>query len=168
MPQGSILGPLLFNIFLCDLFLFLHDIPVANYADDSTPYCTGLKISDALIKLQNAAKTLLQWFKDNRTKANPEKYHLLINNVKKSFQVKIGKETVSNSKYKKLLGVKTDHELNFNENVSSLFKKASQKLNALSRIASCMTFDQRKLILNSFIHHISLIVRYYGCFIAES
>ena len=51
----------------------------------------------------------------------------------------------------KLLGVKVDHDLNFNEHVSSLCKKASQKLNALSRIASCMTFDQRRLILNSFI-----------------
>ena len=151
MPQGSILGPLLFNIFLCDLFLFLRDIPVENYADSNTPYCTGLKVSDVLIKLENAAETLLQWFKDNRMKANPDKYHLLINNTKKSFQIKIGNETVSNSKYEKLLGVKVDHELNFNEHVSSLCKKASQKLNALSRIASCMTFDQRRLILNSFI-----------------
>ena len=90
VPQGSILDPLLCNIFLCDLFLFLHDIPVANYADDSTPYCTGLKISDVLIKLENAAETLLQWFKDNRMKANPDKYHLLINNTKESFQIKIG------------------------------------------------------------------------------
>ena len=141
VPQGSILGSLLFNIFLCDLFLFLHDIPVANYADDKTPYCTGLKISDVLIKLENAAETLLQWFKDNRMKANPDKYYLLKNNTKESFQIKIGNETISNSKYEKLLGVKIDNELNFIENVLSLCKKASQKLNAFSRIASCMTFD---------------------------
>ena len=151
MPQGSILGALLFNIFLCDLFLFLHVIPVVNYADNNVPYCTGLKTSDVLIKLENAAKTLLQWVKDNRMKVDPDKYHLFINNTKESFQIKIGNETVNNSKYEKLLGIKVDHELNFNEHISSLRKKAHQKLNALSRVASCMTFDQRKLILNYFI-----------------
>ena len=97
-------------------------------------------------------------------KANPDKYQLLINNTKESFQIKIDNETVSNSKYEKLLGVKVDQEWNFNEHISSLCKRASQKLNALSRIASCMTFDQRRLILNSFItSHFSycLIVRMF-------
>ena len=131
LPQGSILGLLLFNTFLCDLFLFLHDIPVANYAGDNTPYCTGLKTSEALIKLENAAETLLQWLKDNRMKSNSDKYHLLINITKESYQIKIGNEIDSNSKYEKLLGVKTDHELNFNEHVSLLCRKVSQKLNAL-------------------------------------
>ena len=56
------------------------------------------------------AETLSQWFKDNRMKANPDKYHLLINSTKKSFQIKIDNETVSNSKYEKLLGVKVDQE----------------------------------------------------------
>ena len=124
---------------------------MANYADGNTPYITGLKISAVLIKLENVAETLLQRFKDNRMKANPDKYNLLINNTKKSFQIKIGNETDSNNKYEKLLGVKVDHELNFNEYVSSLCKKASQRLNALSRIVSCMTFDQSRLIFNSFI-----------------
>ena len=113
---------------------------MANYADDNTPYCTGLNILDVLIKLENVAEILLQWFKDNRMKANPDKYHLLINNTKESFQIKIGNETVSNSKYEKLLRVKVDHELSFNELVSTLWKKASQNLNALFTLKRAIFF----------------------------
>ena len=74
-------------------------------------------------------------------KANPDKY-----------QRKICNETVTNSKYKKLLEFKIHHELNFSEHVSPFCNKAGEKLNALSRIiASYMTFDQRRLIFSSFI-----------------
>ena len=132
---------MLFNIFLCNVFLFLHNSRVANCVDDRAPYYAGLKISNVLIKLETATKNLLQWFKDNIMKANPDKYHLLISNLKESFLTNIGNETISNNNYEKLLGVKVDHELNINEHFLSLCEKASQKLNALSRIASCMTFD---------------------------
>ena len=78
---------------------------------------TTPQISNVLIKLENAAETLLQWFRNNRMKGNPEKYHLLINNSKENFQIQIGNETITNSKYEKLLGLKIDPELNFNEHV---------------------------------------------------
>ena len=110
-----------------------------------------LKISDFLIKLESAAETLLQCFKDNRLKAKTDKHHLLINNTKESFQIKIGNETVSNSRYEKLLGVKVDHELNSNELVLSLCRKASQKLNALS-------LSRSKKISFEFFHNITLFL----------
>ena len=125
--------------------------PVANYTDDNTSYCTGLKISNVIIKVESAVETLLQWFKNTWMKVNSDKYHLLLNYSKESFQIKIGNETASNSKYENWLGFKVDHKLNFNEHVSSLCRKASHKLNTLSRIASRITSDQRRLILNSFI-----------------
>ena len=76
---------------------------MANCGDDNSLYYASLKISDVLIKLENAAETRLQYFKNNRMKVNPDKYHLLINNIKESLQIKISNETVINSKYEKLL-----------------------------------------------------------------
>ena len=121
-----------------------HDIAVANYADDNTSYCTSLKIQNVLIKLENAAETMLKWFNDKIMKTNPGKYHLLINDNKENFQIKIGNETVSNSNYEKLLGVKVDHELNFNKLIIMSHCCAR-------RLASCTIFDQRRLISNSFM-----------------
>lgn len=84
MSQGSILDPLLFEKFLCNLYFFLHDIRVATYTDDNSPYCIGLKIvSNVLIKLENG--TFLQQFNDDKMIENADKNHLLINNNKEGF-----------------------------------------------------------------------------------
>ena len=64
------LGPLLFNIFLSDLFLITENIDIANYSNDNTPYTAGNSIEEVIQKLENAAKTLFQWFSDNQMKAD--------------------------------------------------------------------------------------------------
>ena len=78
IPQGSLLGPLLFNIFLCNLFLIINNINFASYADDNTPYTTNESAEKVIDKLEIEAKSLFNWFSDNQMKTNSDKYHLLI------------------------------------------------------------------------------------------
>ena len=63
--QGSILGPLLFNISLCDLSLAIKNINFASYADDWTPYTTDESAKRVICKLEIEAKSLFKWFSDN-------------------------------------------------------------------------------------------------------
>ena len=93
--------------------------------------------------------TLFKWFTDNLLKANPEKPHLLTNSAQE-IQINIGAMAISNSKCKKLLAIHINKKLTNEPYVRSLWKKASQKLNASARIAS--SFHNRKL--NNHINRI--------------
>ena len=151
VPQGSILGPLLFNIFLCDLFLIMENIDITSYADDNTPYTTGNSIEKVIQKLENAAKTLFQWFSDNQMKANPDKCHFLCNS-NSEVSLTIETQKIKNSKFEKLLGIKLDSKLNFNSHIHDICQKAGQKLNAISRITPYMDFAKRRLLVNAFFY----------------
>ena len=60
IPQGSIPGPLSFNIFLCDLFLITNNIDFASYADDNIPYTTNESAEKVIDKLEIEAKSLFK------------------------------------------------------------------------------------------------------------
>ena len=149
VPQGSILGPLLFNIFLCDLFFTVKNVDFASYADDNTPYTTGENIEEVISKLEKDASSLFKWFSDNQMKANPDKCHLLLNN-NSQHQIVIGDVTIKSSDYERLLGIKIDNKLNFNMHVEELCKNASRKLHALSRVTPYMSIPKKRMLLNAF------------------
>ena len=79
VPQGSILGPLLFNIFLYDLFFIMKETDFSSYADDNTPYVTADTIEEVIKLLERESTMLFNWFSDNQMKANISKCHLLVN-----------------------------------------------------------------------------------------
>ena len=151
VPQGSILGPLLFNIFLNDIFYFVKDICIANYADDNTPYATNKDITKLLKTLESETNILLDWFTINEMKPNADKCHLLMANQNDTTTVKLGVENISNDQSVELLGIKIDKDLNFSEHVTKLCKKGNQKLHALARISKYLSKDKLKILMRSFI-----------------
>ena len=75
VPQGSIFGPLLFNIFLCDLFWIMCESDFSSYADDNTPYTLGDSTDDVIKSPEDDSINLFKWFLDNQVKANSDKCH---------------------------------------------------------------------------------------------
>ena len=65
VPQGSVLGPLLFNIDLIASIYECEDSNIANYADDTTPYSCGENIQAVISELQSLAFRLFKWYKNN-------------------------------------------------------------------------------------------------------
>ena len=77
VPQGSILGPVLFNIFLLDIFNFVKENILYNYADDNTLSHSGPDFNGLVKSLENESEILINWFNNNKMKANPDKFQAI-------------------------------------------------------------------------------------------
>ena len=152
VPQGSVLGPLLFNIYLNDLFMVVKDAQICNYADDTTIYACDSNIEGVIATLESDALKIAEWFQNNCIKLNEDKCHLMVFGDKSNdVSLNIGRITIKESTEEKLLGVILDKRLYFKQQIKSICKKAGQKLYALSRISCFLDIDKLKRIMKAFI-----------------
>ena len=135
---------------MCDMFFEKYECDIASYAHDKTPHMYDSDLYTVLSKLKNCTDSLFTWFKDNHMKPNGDKCHLLVT-TEKSVSINIDGSNVENKKEQKLLGIKLDSSLSFKGHVTSLCKKASEKLHALARIVSYMDLPQRRALMKMFI-----------------
>ena len=150
VPRGSILGPLLFNVYVCDIFFDIIECDIASYADDNTPYNFDFSLDNVISNLEKFTNSLLNCFRENHMKANADKCHLLVSS-NESCTAKIEGFSIKNSTEEKLLRVKFDYNLSFENHVTSLCKKASQKLHAVARISHYMDLNKRRNLMKAFI-----------------
>ena len=150
LPQGSILGPQLFNIDLRDLFFEDYSSDFANFADDTIAYERGPTLNEVMNNLQTTAEKTFEWFSFNNVKANASKCHLFLSPYQ-PVPVNIKGSIIESSNCEKLLGIYIDSNFSFEYHINRICRKASQKLHASSRIAKYISEDKKRMLFRSFI-----------------
>jgi retron-type reverse transcriptase len=78
VPQGSLLGPILFNLFINDIVLFFKNSELYNYADDNTISTHADSIEELISILQTESEIAIGWFDENEMIVNPDKFQAII------------------------------------------------------------------------------------------
>ena len=165
IPQGSVLGPLLFSLYINDLPLFIKAL-CELFADDTTIHSSHSNLNNLLLSLQESINNLLQWTELNHMSLNSYKTKYMTittrqkhQNIKLSCRMPlyIGNEKIVEVATHKVLGVTIDNNLSWTNHVNELTKRVSQKQYQLAKIKHFLNAHARKLFFHA---HIQPIIDY--------
>ena len=144
--QGSIDGPLLFNLFINDLVLFLTETMLSNYTDDNNLFSIGRDLNKVKDTLAKDFGIVTNWFYENFMVLNSKKCHFMCicKDIDETFSFK--DVCYKSSKEEVILGITIDNKLSFDSHIRKMCKKSGQKLNAFSRITTFLNKDKKSII----------------------
>jgi len=183
VPHGSVLGPILFNLYTVDLQDEIGS-PACQYADDTTIYshCEPSSITESLHNLLARLDLLRKWSRSNNLAFNEKKtkimlfsttqlsrVHHLDDKQHPSFNVEYKGSKIERTTCYKLLGVQFDQHLDWKQHVDKIAKAVNSKLNALKHLKRTANFQLRKqlaetntlslgMILMIFLTILSLVI----------
>ena len=143
IPQGSILGPFLFLLFINDLPSSTNNCSIGLFADDITLYTSGKDIDQLSLVLQEELNCVLDWFSANRLFVNPSKSNSILSGSKqllnsRSLSIKINNIQLEQVSSIKLLGVYIDNNLTWSSQVQYLVNKLSSKVVVMCRLSKIL------------------------------
>jgi hypothetical protein len=154
VPQGSLLGPVLFNAYINDLIILLQkSCTVYNYADDNTLSYSHANPDVVKFTLEKSCLLSIQWFSQNYMKVNPDKFQfmLMVRGDVCNFNLNVNNVSIQPVNCIKLLGVCIDSRLDFGLHIKGIIDKCSKQIGAMSRLSHVLISECKLKIVNAFI-----------------
>ena len=160
IPQGSILGPLFFILYVNDLIILEKNAFLVKYADDTSMMVRNKNI-DILIEETNKLVTELNmWFKQNKLKLNASKTNLVgfqLNSIINKFENKdvfCGEQKIEFTNCTKLLGITIDKNLKWTVHIDNLCKRLSKLVFAIRVLKNNVETSSLKSVYFAHFHSI--------------
>ena len=159
VPQGSVLGPLLFIIYTNDLTKILNHSNTILFADDTTLYASGSNLQDVITYIEQDLYILSDWFCANKLSLNTQKTNFMVfspnrlthNNIIPNI-INLGDKEIKRVSESKFLGIFVDDGLDWAAHISHLARKISSGLYAIKSAKNFLSIQNLKMIYQSLVH----------------
>jgi hypothetical protein len=168
VPQGSVLGPLLFLIYINDLPLTINKLPNSILFTDDTSIIISNTNPEEFKNITNSVMTeLINWFQSTLLTLNCNKTHFFQFLTKKQKEIKIqiiaSNSVITNVNSTKLLGLIIDSTLSWNDQIVELTSKLNNACYVIRTIKFFMFLDVQRTIYFSYVHSVmSHVIVFWG------
>ena len=155
VPQGGVLSPVLFNLYMAKMPLPPDDIKLVTYADDTTILISGPKIEPLCEKLNSYLQTLNDWFVQRNlfispTKSSSTLFTTFSNESNIPLRINIDNTPVPVKNDPKILGITLDPLLTFKKHAANLKEKVTKRNNMLKALAGTTWGKEKETLVKTF------------------